>query len=142
VQQLAAEDVIPRTKDGFRLGEGVQAYTNWLKEAQKRTSPSVARDRVLAARAEQLEMANRERAHKLLDTEEAIAFLDEIIGTFRTELGGLPARLTRDLARRGEIEREVDRLCGRISDLFAKRETELRSTGAVSVPSQDEVEDE
>ena len=137
VQQLAADGTIPRNGDLFRLGDAVQAYVKWIKASQERSKPSEARERLLLARAEQIEMANRERAHALIDTEEALAAVDQVCGAFRTELGGLPARLTRDLDRRDEITKEIDGLLGRVSTLFTKRAAELRADGALSVPAEE-----
>ena len=137
VQQLAADGTIPRDGDLFRLGEAVQAYVKWIKASQERSKPSEARERLLLARATQIEMANRERSHALIDTEEALAAVDEVVGAYRTELGGLPARLTRDLDRRDEITKEIDGLLGRVSTLFTKRAAELRADGALSVPVEE-----
>jgi hypothetical protein len=85
-------------------------------------------------------MSNKLTAHALLETEEALAAVDEIVGSYRTELAGLPARLTRDLDRRDEIAKEIDGLLARVSVLFAKRAAELRADGSLSLPA-DEVEE-
>jgi hypothetical protein len=85
-------------------------------------------------------MSNKHAAHALIETEEALAAVDEIVGSYRTELAGLPARLTRDLDRRDAITKEIDRLLGRVSALFAKRAAELRADGALSIPA-DEVDE-
>ena len=43
--------------------------------------------------------------------------IDEICGAFRTELSGLPARVTRDVTLRRTIEREINGMLGRIADI-------------------------
>lgn len=141
VRQLVSETVISKSGRGqYPVASAITAYVKWVQESRERVTPSEARERVLAARAEQIEMANKQTAHALIDTEGAIAAVDEVVGAYRTELAGLPARLTRDLDKRDEIEREIDGLLGRVTSIFHKRAAELRAEGAVSV-QVDEVDE-
>jgi phage terminase Nu1 subunit (DNA packaging protein) len=140
IQQLAAEGVLPRGKNGFKLAASLKAYVQWLKDAHERTPASDAKEAVLLERARSLRLQNDEREHRLVDTEECIAVLDEIVGTYRTELDGLPARLTRDLEDREQIAKIVDALSHRVCDKFEQRTAELRANGSIAVPL--EVDDE
>lgn len=52
-------------------------------------------------------------------------FVDELCGVFRTELSGLPARITRDLPMRRTIEREINGVLTRIADIAAANAARL-----------------
>ena len=142
VRQLTADNVIKSSGRGkYSVAASVQAYVAWIKAAQQRAPTSDAREAVLLERARSLRLQNDEREHRLVDTEECIAVLDEIVGTYRTELDGLPARLTRDLDDRKQIASVVDAIGNRVCDKFEQRAAELRANGSIAVPieAEDEV---
>ena len=112
VTQLVADGVIKRSTRGkYSVAAAVAGYIKWLQAAQQRNAPSEARERLIEARARSIELQNEEREHRLIDTDEAIAALDEFVGIFSTELDGLPADL-RAIWRR-------ERPCGKRSTLSA-----------------------
>ena len=142
VRQLTTDGVIRSNGRGkYSVAASVQGYVAWTKAAQQRAAPSDAKERLLEARAKSIELQNAEREHRLVDTEECIAVLDEIVGTYRTELDGLPARLTRDLDDRKQIASVVDAISNRVCDKFEQRAAELRANGSIAVPieAEDEV---
>ena len=135
VRQLTEEGVMAKNGRGkYPVLASIKAYIKWLQAAQQRNAPSDAREAVLHERARSLRLQNDEREHRLVDTEEVLAVLDEIVGTYRTELDGLPARLTRDLEDRKHIAEVVDAISNRVCDKFEQRATELRANGSIAVP--------
>ena len=141
VRQLTEDGVIAKNGRGkYPVLASIKAYIGWLKAAQERVPASDAKEAVLFERARSLRLQNDEREHRLVDTEECIAVLDEIVGTYRTELDGLPARLTRDLDDRKQIASVVDAISNRVCDKFEQRAAELRANGTISTPV--EVDDE
>ena len=142
IRQLTTDGAIKRNTGGkYPLTQAVQGYLTWLKASQERVPASDAKEAVLFERARSLRLQNDEREHRLVDTEECIAVLDEIVGTYRTELDGLPARLTRDLDDRKHIAEVVDAISNRVCDKFEQRAAELRANGSIAVPveADDEV---
>ena len=142
VTQLVAEGVIPRTGRGkYPIAKAIAGYLKWLQDAKQRTAPSAARERLIEARARSIELQNEEREHKLIDADEAIGALDEIVGIFRSEMDGLPARLTRDLDERKIVEDAVNAIGNRAADKLAQRAAELRTNGSIEVPiEEDDIE--
>jgi len=69
----------------------------WLREGRRRSPSAESRAALERARARAIELRNAQIEGKLMETEEAIAVVEELVGVLRTQLGGLPARCTRDL---------------------------------------------
>jgi phage terminase Nu1 subunit (DNA packaging protein) len=138
VRQLTEEGVMAKNGRGkYPVLASIKAYIKWLQAAQQRNAPSDAREAVLHERARSLRLQNDEREHRLVDTEEVIAVLDEIVGIFRSEMDGLPARLTRDLDERKIVQEAVDAIGHRAADKLEQRAAELRQNGSVAVPVDD-----
>ena len=75
----------------------------------------------------------------LIETTEAIEFVDEVIGQLRAGLSGIPARVTRDLEQRRKIEAEINAEFGRASAHFGKEAATLRAGG---IPAEAAAADE
>ena len=106
-----------------RLGAGesvalVQGYIRFMRDEGRRMSRSAAPPRAREARAKEIEVRTAERLGKLVPLEDFDAFVDLVCGLFRAELGGLPARFTRDLPTRRALEREINELLTRIADVL------------------------
>jgi hypothetical protein len=87
-------------------------------------SPEDARWR--AARARELELRIAQRENKLISIDEANGALENLIGLCLTELSGLPAAVTRDLAIRQAIEKQIFVMRKRIAE---RLEQQARSLG-------------
>lgn len=136
ITQLAADGAIKRSTRGkYPVAAAITAYLTL------QSTPSAARERLMEARARSIELQNAEREHKLIDTEEAISACDEIVGIFRAELDGLPARLTRDLDERKIVQEAVDAIGHRAADRLEQRAAELRTNGTIAVPVENDDED-
>ena len=102
IQQFASEGAVPRAANGkYPLAASIQGILKALKSS--RTVTSEAR-RILEAKARALELRNAETEHRLIEMETVTEAVAEISGIFRSELAGLAAASTRDLAVRADIE--------------------------------------
>jgi hypothetical protein len=103
----------------------VEFYRN-----ENRRGPKSAADaRWRAARARELEVRTAERERKLMRTDEAMEALEDITGVFLTELSGLPASVTRDLALRRKIEERIFEMRNRISNRLEAQARSLQERG-------------
>jgi hypothetical protein len=84
---------------------------------------------VQAARAREIELRTAQRAGLLIETDEAFAILDDVFGMLRSDLGGLPATVTRDLEIRREIEKGVNEILNRTAKRLSLRAQALRANG-------------
>jgi hypothetical protein len=119
VRQLVKEGWISKDKaGGIRLGDAVRGYVKFLRS---RATRSASDTRIRDARAREIELRTAQRAHELCETQEALDCVDEIIGMLKSDLMSLPARVTRDLAIRRDIERALtDDLNGASARLEAR----------------------
>ncbi|MBX9757360.1 MAG: hypothetical protein K2Y29_01190 [Beijerinckiaceae bacterium] len=130
VRQLAEEGVIPREGKGkFPLRPCVVAYCNWTRDESRKANKSAASSRVQDRRTRLLDLQIAREENRLIETDEALAVVDEIVATFKGELQGLPSRVTKDAALRATIEHEIDRICDTAANLLAERGDALREGG-------------
>ena len=76
------------------------------------------------AKTRLLQLRIQEREGTLIALDEALVHLDAVIGLFRTLLGGLPARCTRDLQVRRTMETAIDQMLNECADEAARRAKE------------------
>jgi len=129
VRQLAKDGWIPKIdRDSYYLVDVVQGYLRYRNDAERRATKSGADARVREARAEEINLRVGVRAGQLMEHAEHVALIEELVGHVRAELGGLPARLTRDLPERRRIEKAVYELLQRL----AARAQEMARVGGPS----------
>jgi phage terminase Nu1 subunit (DNA packaging protein) len=104
----------------FNTADAHNGFIRYLRDEGRRTTKSAAESRVRDARAQEIEMRVALRSGDLMKRAEHEETLDEVLGFFRSELSGLPARLTRDLRERGRIEQAVNDILESIAALAAK----------------------
>lgn len=109
----------------FNWADAMNGYVRMLKDEGRRTSKGAAESRVRDARTADLEQRMAIRSRELIRFEEAEAALETIVGLVRTEFGGLPARVTRDLTLRREIQNAIDAALARIAKQLATESTTL-----------------
>jgi hypothetical protein len=118
VGQLVAEGWF-KPLDGhrglFNWMDANSGHARYMRDEGRRTTKSAAESRVRDARAEEILLRVGLRSGDLMEHAEHTAIIDEVVGLFRSELSGLPARLTRDLQERGRIEQVVYDILERIS---------------------------
>lgn len=120
VRQLAKEGWIARTGSGsdrqYRLLDVVQGYIRFRDDEDRRTSKSAAHSRIADARARDIEVRTQQRLSRLVPIEVHDEMIDSFAGVVRSELAGLAATCTREMAMRRIIEREVNARLRRIAE--------------------------
>jgi phage terminase Nu1 subunit (DNA packaging protein) len=125
VGQLAAEGIIPKASRGrFPLGRSVQGY---VASAKAGRSVSAEAKRLAAAKARAAELHAARLENRLIEFDDVLAINAEILGVFRSELGGIPAAATRDLAVRASIEAALNSALDRCAARFDSAQADLRS---------------
>jgi hypothetical protein len=110
VQSLAASGWIPKP---YTVAGVVQGYIRWLKDDTRKRAGD---EDIRRERARALKMANDESERMLLRADDAMAAIDAIYGIVRSDLAGVAARATDDLALRRRIENAIDDVLAGIAD--------------------------
>jgi hypothetical protein len=133
VRKLHKAGYIPKTgKDQYPLVGTVQGYIRYMKDEDRRSSKSAADSRVRDARAKEIELRIAERERELISVEDAKGEFAQFVATVRSEMVGLPARVTRDMELRRVIEKEVDDSLSRMADRADKASAILEAGGEPS----------
>jgi len=86
LRQLSAEGFIPRASKGeYPLVGVVQGYIRFLKDEERRTSKVQAESDLKATRRKEIELRIARDDHRLIETDEAIAAVEDIVGIHRSE---------------------------------------------------------
>jgi hypothetical protein len=113
IGQLVDEKVIGRLPDGrYDQDECRVRYLTFLREQGRRAHQSEEARRLFDAKARAVEITNLRKEGELAPVQEAMAFVQECLGAFRSDVTGLAANVTRDVAVRRRIE-------DRLNDIFA-----------------------
>lgn len=130
VRELADQGFIVKAGYGeYALEASVQGYIRFVRESEVgKVSDTAARSRELfeAERARKLKLDNDTREALLTETETAIVALDIIVGTIRTGLSGVAARVTDDVAERRRIDDEIDTVLRDLAGKFEQAGAALR----------------
>lgn len=105
LQQLVADGYIEKLDRG--LYNPLQVFRGYIrfKDAQIAAASRTADEAELRrARIREIELRTAVMEGDLMPTAEAMAVLDQVLGIIRSGLSGMPARLTRDLDLRDELE--------------------------------------
>lgn len=130
VNQLTHSGVLSKAGHGrYNLANAVQAYVKFKVESESQRGSgglSDAGEQVKIERARHLRLKNDEREHALVDTSDAIAALDTVVGLLRADLAGVPSRVTDDVPLRRQIEHAIDAVLGGLADRFRQASADLR----------------
>lgn len=130
LRQLANKGYIPKAVSGlYPIAPTVQGYIRWLKDEERRTSKTAAASAVQQARAKEIELRIAKESGKLLELEDTEAAFANILGAFRSELAGVPAASTRDLALREVIDGHLNDAIARARDRFRQFIEAIRASG-------------
>jgi hypothetical protein len=134
IRQLQREGSLPRGgRNQIPFVAGVRALIRFLRDSERRSSKTAADSRVRDARAREIELRNLENEKRLCEVEDVNGLVDEMVGTFRSELAGLSARVTRDLQFRRTIDQALNDILRRIADAFNEKAILLgASAGSVN----------
>jgi len=129
VQQLAAQGIF--AKDGrskYPLAASVKSYIDWkLKsEIERRDDATTADEAVKIERARKLRLENEQTERGLVPMASAVAAVDAIVGPLRSDLAGVPARVTDDVGERRAIEDAINKVLSGISDRLREAGEALR----------------
>lgn len=130
VQQLAELGVFEKVRHGrYKLDGAGRAYADYLvkSEIERRFDDSSAKEQVEIERARKLKLENDTRENILIETPIAIAAIDLIVGQLRTDLAGVPARASEDVAIRRRVEDAINDVLEALADRFAKAGAALRA---------------
>lgn len=103
---------------------GVMAYYDHILTKQSKSQSAA---RATEARAVEIEQRVRMRDRELIPIDEASQAMDLVVGAVNSELTGLPARVTRDVALRQKIEDELNGSKGRIAAALRKGQSAAQS---------------
>lgn len=131
VQQLEKQGILVKVGRGrYNLAAAVQAYIAFKVESEvaravpEETSPG---ERVKTERARKLKLENDEKELRLVQTPDAVAALDAIVGPLIADLAGVPARATDDVALRRDIEDAIRSVLKGLADRFEKAGADLQA---------------
>lgn len=128
LRQLAAKGYGPKAVKGFYPLVGVvQGYIKFLKDEERRTSKVQAESGLKAARQREVELRIAEKEGRVVDMEDVEAFFAFNAATFRAELDGVPASVTRDLQMREAIEQAINGAISRMERRFREAGEALRA---------------
>jgi len=143
VRDLSKKGYIPSPIKGrVPLDAAVSGYIKWLKAEDRRSSKTASASKLQELRAQEISLRIAEKTRELIPMDDAVGSIDLIFGTLKSELIGIPARVSRDLLWRKKIEIELDealnRACDRIEGIRASYELGVdpfaSNNGAIALP--------
>jgi Phage DNA packaging protein Nu1 len=138
VLSLCSEGFLQKTGRGqYRPQDVAQAALKFRESEDRRSSQTEERRKLEAARArsEELKIAREENA--VVEMDEVEAIFSDILGTYRSELSGIPAASTRDLSFRAEIEKHLNAAIDRCRSRFEEAAGALRAGREVSLDTEE-----
>lgn len=129
IMGLAEEQVIVRQDDGrFDQDAARLSYLDWLRDPARRSARSEAESAFVTAKTRLLEIRTQERLGQLVPVEVMTDSIDIIVALYRTELAGLPASFTRDIAERRRLDRLVHELLKRVANEAGRRASNVAAS--------------
>lgn len=140
VGKVVKAGFLKKTADGKRLEliPSLRGYVDYkVEQATRRFSRETPTDRLAAKREQQLDRKLAIEDRQIIDLSEALDVYDEIVGLFLTTLGGLPARLTRNLEERERIEQVIDTAQGQLAQKFGEKRVRLQAGTEPADPEEE-----
>ncbi len=138
VAQFVADGTFVAMQNGkLGLDDCRIRYIRWLRDESRKSAASVSASRVQTARAEKIEQEIARDKRDLIPADEVCDFLTEAVGTFRSELAGVPAASTRDPVIRADIEKNIDAAIGRLAGTFGTADKNVRSRQPIAVEAEE-----
>ena len=106
IEQLERDGVFQRVGgDGFNVDASRVNYIRHLRKERQQSPRGAADVEFVAAKTRLMRLRIAQKERTLMMTDEAMAMLDAVCGTFRTALSSLPAQIGgRDLPERRRVE--------------------------------------
>jgi hypothetical protein len=132
LRRLSADGWIPKP---YTVPGVVQGYIRFRDDADKRKTMQATQSRANEARAAQMEFKLAAEQRHFVRTEIAAGMVQDVFGPLRSELEGLPAAFTRDLAERKRLEEMIGRAINAAADRARETAAALRSDGGNISPA-------
>ena len=140
IQQLVKEGVLPRRSDGdFNLITCCVAYIRYLRDEGRRVTKSAAASRTQELRAQEIELRIARDKGILIEFAHIELVIADIMAALHSELIGVPAGCTRDLALRKIIEEKLNDAIGRCRRRFEEA-SEALCTGREVFTDEEEAD--
>jgi hypothetical protein len=137
VRQLVSEGILPRRANGtFHQDKCRTIYIRYLRAEGRRSKDSDAKTRAQEARTKRIEMQVRREEGETVDLAETEVIFEDVLGTYRAELAGVPASCTRDLGLREIMEGKLNDAIGRCKRRFLEKGAALRGGGEIFVDDE------
>jgi hypothetical protein len=114
---------------GYHLTASVHGYLKFLKESAKDRTKTASHSRLQDARVRALTLRTARDARQLIETSEAVAVLDEVVGVLRAEVEGAAAAATRDLTIRRKFEKHLNDAFARAQARILEKAAALETAG-------------
>ena len=117
VQILAKEQGI--TKEGrgkYRLDSVLAGIVRHFEGVVEKANNSAASSSLKNAREREVELRIAEKLRDLIPQEDVLAVIDMVCGEVNKQFAGLPARITRDMRLRREIEAKLNEAKQKIAE--------------------------
>jgi hypothetical protein len=133
--QLEAAGIIARSsRNKWPAIETLSKLVLYYRDEARRGHRSAADAELRKARAAEIRLRTALRCHDLIEQAEALAICEEQAGIMLTALSALPARVTRDLQMRREIEAVIDDLRRQMAERMRAHAAALWRTGEAAPP--------
>lgn len=119
LRQMADEGFLSMAGRGrYHLAASVRGYIARIRETEveRARDSSTSRELFEAERARKLKLENDKREALLVETPDAIAAIDAILGQVRTALASIAPRYTEDVAERRRLEDAIDAVLSDLAD--------------------------
>ncbi|WP_346893786.1 hypothetical protein [uncultured Roseibium sp.] len=124
--RLADAGVKSAARGRWPFATSVRALLHHAQQERSETEYSRAKARAINAQARKMELATAKSERELVPVEDATAAGDAICAAVRSEMAGLPARVTRDIPLRRVIEAEINASLHRIAATLREQAQKLR----------------
>lgn len=125
IRRLVKEGIVERGPDEkFDLDASRLAYIGHLRTHRNRQAEGNNTYRRLKNHKLQIEIAKLNGT--LINLEECVTLTEQLVGSFRAGLSGLPARITSDIVLRGQIGAACDEMLTQLSDDYERKSKALQ----------------
>ena len=126
IGKLHKMEYFPKVGRGrWNLVAVVQGNIRFLKDEDRRSSKSASASRMTEIKADRLEMQMKAERRELVPLEDAQLVLDTSAGLIKSEMMAIPAKFTRDIAKRVRLEKLVAEALASVADGVDKKAAAL-----------------
>ncbi|MFN3347409.1 hypothetical protein [Pseudorhodoplanes sp.] len=141
VRRLTKDGWIAKSDRGrYRVVDVVQGYIRFLKDEARRSTKTASHNRLQDIRTRKEELAVAQTERELVPLVEAMTLVDEVAGAVVARINAIPARLTRNIEQREQLQREVDDALTEVADRIAKLRRSYRSGDEDPAPEEEGID--